>query len=209
MLKKHAVLLSIFISLMMLIIATVIYPGGSVADKTSPGFDWTKNYFSNLFDEKAINGEKNVSRTWADTGMIFLSLGFILFFIRFSRKIPLPGAAKIIKYVGAGGMLFNFLVITPWHDIMVAISGTMFLFSLFYITVFVFRSKLHYLKAFCVICMLLMYYTNYLFGVRDLQLLPIMQKVTFAAVVVLILILEYFTRREHFQQISLHKKLPG
>jgi len=67
--------------------ATMVYPGGSLSDKDSIGFDWSKNFISNLFGAKAVNGSDNPSRIWADAGMIFLSVSFAVFFMAFSKKI--------------------------------------------------------------------------------------------------------------------------
>jgi hypothetical protein len=207
MLKKYAVLLGIIISLLLLLVATMVYPGGSLFDKNSVGFDWSKNFISNLFAAKAVNGADNPSRTWADAGMIFLSVSFALFFIEFSKKIPAKSAAKIIKYFGAGGMLFTFLIITPLHDVMVTLSSTMFLVSMFYITIFILNSRLHPLKFLCIICLLIFYYTLFLYGSGHFVLLPIMQKITFAGTIILVIALEYFTKKEDFQHIKPGKKI--
>lgn len=203
MLKKYSILLGIIISISLLLIATMVYPGGSLFDKNSVGFDWTKNFISNLFAPKAVNGSDNPSRIWAIIGMIFLSVSFATFFVEFSKKIPAKGAAKVIKYFGIFGMLFTFLIVTPLHDIMVTIASTMFLLSIFYITVFVFKSRLHLFKFLCTICLLVFYCTLYLYGSRSyLEFLPIMQKITFASEIILILGLAYFTKKEDFEHIK-------
>ncbi|HTE25709.1 hypothetical protein [Flavitalea sp.] len=202
MLKRHSVLIGTTIAISLMLIAIRVYPGGSFSDKDSIGFDWTKNFISNLFDAKAVNGADNSSRVWADAGMIFLSVSFSIFFIEFSKKIPLKGAARVIKCFGAGGMLFSFLIVTPLHNMMVLLAGTMYLVSIFYITAFILKSRLHLLKFLCIICLLIFYYTMFLYGTHNLVLLPIMQKVTFASVIILILILEYFTKKEDFQNVG-------
>src|SRR4051812_15044563 len=109
MLKKYVVLLGVIISISLLLIATLYYPGGSQFNKASNGYDWKNNYISNLFSEKALNGLRNTSRFWAVAGMMFLSAAFAAFFTRFSKKIPAKGAAKVIKYFGTGAMVFTFL----------------------------------------------------------------------------------------------------
>lgn len=86
--RKYSVLLCVVISMLFLIVATLLYPGGSILDKNSVGFDWSKNFFSNLFLANALNGSDNPSRVWALIGMIFNSIGYGLFFIHTSRKIP-------------------------------------------------------------------------------------------------------------------------
>jgi hypothetical protein len=199
MLKKYSILLGIAISISLLLIATWCYPGGSQVDKNAIGYDWRNNYISNLFGEKAVNGVRNTSRFWAVAGMIFFSASFALFFVEFSKRIPAKGAAKIIKYIGAISMFFTALIATPLHDTMITISSTMFLIGLFYITIFILKSKLHFFKFLCIACLLVYYATLYLYGSGHVKFLPIMQKITFATTIVLILALNYFTKKEDFQ----------
>jgi hypothetical protein len=199
MIKKYSVLTAILIAVLLLFIATLVYPGGSLSDKNSIGFQWSKNFISNLFGEKAVNGAVNPSRTWADAGMILLSAGFAIFFSNFAKKIPSQTAAKIIKYLGAAGMLCTILIVTALHDIMVNISSTLFLVSMFYITVFIVKSQLHLLKFICIIGLIIFYYTLYLYGARKIDFLPVMQKITFGASIIQVLCLEYFTKKEDFE----------
>ncbi|WP_298224031.1 hypothetical protein [Flavobacterium sp.] len=206
MFRKYCILLGIIMAIALLVIASLYYPGGSQADPNSVGYDWSDNYISNLFGEKAVNGKDNSGRYWAVAGMLFLSLSFALFFIEFSKKIPISGAAKVIKYCGAGGMVFTFLIATPLHDIMITLSSTLFLLGMFYISVFVWKSKLLIFKILCVVCLLGFYFTLYIYGAGAYRaLLPMMQKVTFALVIVLILGLEYFTGKQDFEHLKANK----
>ena len=202
MIKKHSVLICMVISVILMVIATFVYPGGSLLDKNSIGFDWSKNFFSNLFAAKAINGSENTSRIWAIIGMAFHSVGYGIFFINTSKKISAGHAATILKLIGAANILFSFLIATPLHDIMVTISSTLFLIGLFYVTVFILKTKLHLFKFFCIICLLTFYYTLYLYGSGDWGLLAIMQKVSFISSMLLVLGLEYLTKQEDFKQIE-------
>lgn len=79
MIKKHSVLICLVTSVILIIIATFGYPGGSLLDKNSKGFDWSKNFMSNLFATNAINGSENSSRIWAVIGMAFHSVGYGIF----------------------------------------------------------------------------------------------------------------------------------
>ncbi len=198
--RKYSVLLCVVISMLFLITATLLYPGGSILDKNSVGFNWSKNFFSNLFLAKALNGNENPSRVWALIGMVFNSIGYGLFFIHTSRKIPHKHTELVLKFVGIANMLFTFLIATPLHDIMVTVSSTLTMLGLFYITVFIIRTKLHWLKFFCIVSLLIFYFTLYLYGAGDWGLLAVMQKVTFLCFMLLVLTIEYFTRGEDFQQ---------
>jgi hypothetical protein len=200
--KKYAVLTCIVISVILIVIASLLYPGGSILDKNSRGFDWTKNFISNLFGENAINGAKNGSRIWAIIGMAFHSVGYGIFFIHMAGKISNKHAAIVLKLVGIANIAFNFLVVTPLHDPMVTLSSTLSMLGLFYITVFIFRTKLHLFKICCVVCMLIFYFTLYLYGSGDWGMLAIMQKVAFMCSMLLVLALEYFTGIEDFVQVE-------
>src|SRR5215470_11021119 len=123
--SKYSTLVGIIIAVSLLLIAIMVYPGGSRADKSSVGFDWKNNYISNLFAETAINGSPNSSRVWAICGMLFLSITFAIFFAAFSKRIPSKGAGRVIKYFGIAAMISTFLVVTPYHDTMVTVACTL------------------------------------------------------------------------------------
>jgi hypothetical protein len=202
MIKKHPILLCLTISVILFAIAASLYPGGSLLDKNSEGFGWSRNFISNLFAAKAINGLENSSRIWAILGMAFHVVGYGIFFIHMSKKISNKHAATVLKLVGIANLLFTFLIVTPMHDLMIIISSTLFLMGLFYITVFILKTKLHLFKFFCIICMLTFYYTLYLYGTGNWGLLAKMQKISLIGSMILVLGLEYFTKEEDFIQLK-------
>ncbi len=199
--NKYSVLICMIISVILLAIATSLYPGGSMLDKNSTGFGWSKNFFSNLFATQAINGSENPGWIWALSGMAFHSVGYGVFFINMSKKIPLRPWANILKFIGATNMVFIFLIATPLHDLG-TISILLTLLGLFTITAFVLKSKLHFFKFCCVICLLTFYCFFFLYGFGYLSLAVIMQKVYTISAMLLILGLEYFTRHEDFIRIK-------
>ena len=198
MIRKHAVLICLALSAVLIGIAAIIYPGGTLHDPNTVGFDWSKNFISNLFGKTALNGEPNRSRSWAIIGMAFHSVGNGLFFLHMARKFLIKHVALVLKIVGFADMLFSFLIVTPLHDIMVTLSSTFSLIGLFYITVFILRTRLHLLKIFCIVCLLIFYFTLYLYGSGDWGFLAIMQKVSFVSSMLLVLSLEYLTKKEDF-----------
>jgi len=200
MIKKYSVLICLAISVILMVIATLVYPGGSFHDTNSIGFDWSKNFISNLFSAKAVNGLENTSRIWALIGLVFHSLAYGIFFINMSKKMPERQAVIVLKIIGISNILFTFLIATSLHDIMVPLSSTLFLIGLFYITYFILKTKLHLFKFACIICLLTFYYTLYLYGSGDLGILAIMQKVSFISSMLLVVGLEYFTKMEDFKQ---------
>jgi hypothetical protein len=207
MFKKYIVLSGILIAIALLYIATIYYPGGSQFNKNSIGYNWKDNYISNLFSPQAINGASNSSRLWAIFGMFFLSLSFAIFFYQFSKKIPSKGASGVIKYFGVVAMIAAFLAVTPLHDMVITIASTTALVSMFYITVFLLKSKLFFLKILSIICLLICYCCIYIYYTGTyLEFLPIMQKVDLLTVIIWILCLEHFTTPVDFQ---LTKNIPS
>lgn len=211
MFKKYAVLIGIVISSILMMIAISVYPGGSMYNEYSTGFDWQRNFISNLFATRALNGAENASKIWAYVGMILFPLSYAMFFINMAKKLPDKNAAYIIKYVGITNILFTFLTVTPWHDLMLIISTSLFWTCLFIITVFILKTRLHLFKVLCVVSLLIFYYSVYLWGISDWNLLPITQKINLVTSTLLILGLEYFTKQEDFAHIKLrgHKELAG
>ena len=99
MIKKYSVLICLVTSVILIVIATWGYPGGSLLDKNSIGLDWSKNFLSNLFATKAINGSENSGRIWAIIGMAFHSVGYGIFFINISKKMSSRPWSNILKFI--------------------------------------------------------------------------------------------------------------
>lgn len=201
MIKKYAVLICLISSVILLVIAAFEYPGGSLPDKNSIGFGWSKNFISNLFEPNAINGSENAGRIWAIIGMAFYSVGYGIFFINMSKKISSGQWANILKYIGIANIIFIFLIATPLHDVGV-ISIVLTLIGLFTITAFILKTKLRLLKFCCIICLLTYYCFFFLFGFGYMDWSFIMQKVYIVSSMLLVVGLEYFTRYEDFIQIK-------
>lgn len=199
MFAKYSVAIILILALMLLLISTFLYPGGSQLDKNAIGFDWTNNYLCNLFNEKAVNGSENPARTPAICGMILLCVSFTLFFIHFSKKIPKKLDAQIIQYSGVGAMISAFFLVTSYHDVMTIFASTLGLLSLFYILVYTFKSKLAFLKYLSLLSILILYLNNYIYYTQNgLAWLPILQKISFLTLFIWLIGLEYFTAKEDF-----------
>ncbi len=201
MIKKYSVLICLVTSMVLIAVATFRYPGGSLLDKNSLGFHWSKNFISNLFAAKAINGTENPGRIWAVIGMAFHSVGYGVFFINMSKKLSSKQWAKILKIIGLANIIFIFLIATPLHDLG-TISIILTLAGLFTITVLILKSKLHLLKVYCIICLLTYYVFFSFYGLGYLELTAIMQKVYIICSMLLVLGLEYFTKNEDFIRIK-------
>jgi len=202
MIKRHLVLIGLSISLTFLLTAIANYPGGTYQDKKTVGFDWSRNYISNLFEAKAVNGADNASRTWAFIGMFFYSMSCAVFFINMAEKMSEKNAKNILKYTGILTMPFTFLIITPWHDLMLTVSSFLFWTCIVCITVLIFKTNLLFFKIYNIICLVIFYYAVYLHATNNGDLLPLVQKINNISTIFLILGLEYFSHKEDFVNIK-------
>jgi len=90
---------------------------------------------------------------------------------------------------------------------MIIFASILGLVSFFYITVLIFKSRLHALKVFSFIGLLLAYGCNFIYYTRtNLEWLPVLQKVTLLASILWILALEYFTEKADFEFTGLTSK---
>lgn len=199
MIKKHLTLFGIVIALVFLFISIGLYPGGSQHDEMTVGFDWRHNYLSNLLNPIAVNGADNPARTWAVCGVLFLCASAALVFVRLSAKIPHKSSANIIRYAGVGAMLTALLAATPLHDLAMSISGTLLMLTLFYATVFIFKTKRYWLKALSVAYLVTLYSTAIIYFTQTgLAYLPVVQKLNLFVAIAWLLGLEYVVRSEDF-----------
>ena len=101
------------------------YPGGSITNANSIGFEWAGNYWCHLYEKTALNGAYNTARTRAILSSILLSVTLIGFFLIVGKQLKhYKTESKIIKAFGIIGVLFTPLGMTKHHDIGVILAGS-------------------------------------------------------------------------------------
>lgn len=175
------------------IYSSLLYPGGSQADLNTIGFDWINNYWCNLLNEKAMNGQINPSRPFAISAMIILCLSLMLFFIQFSRKLVTNRFWKItIQISGVMSMLFAILIFTEYHDLMTTLSSIFGVFVVIGIIWEVYKSKMYVFKWSGILCIVLLTANNYIYySEQRIEYLPLIQKITFVVVLIWIVGLNF------------------
>lgn len=84
-------------------LAMFIYPGGTNLDKTTAGYQFFTNYFSDLGRTVAHNGQPNtVSSVLFTLAMACAGGGLIVFFIAFTRFFQHTKIQRVVSSVGAG-----------------------------------------------------------------------------------------------------------
>lgn len=170
-----------FAFIILYIIAALLYPGGSGADKTAVGYTLTENYWCNLLSEKAINGQVNTGRSVAVIAMITLCISLSAFWILFSVLTQLKnGHRLLIQVAGIISMLTSFLLLTNAdHDIAINISSSFGLIAMIGTIVALYRLNWSSLFLFGLFNILLIALNNYLYHTMQMMYLPVVQKLSF------------------------------
>jgi hypothetical protein len=166
---------------MLYIISAFLYPGGSHHDSQAPGFSWVHNYWCNLLNERSLNGQHNDGRPVAIAAFAVLGLTLVSFWyiypklMRFDKKIRV-----VIQLSGFVSVTSLGFLSTSLHDTVINIAGFFGLLSTAGIYYSVYKNKWCQLFAFGIINLLLIGVNNYLYYTGDgLNLLPVVQKITF------------------------------
>lgn len=164
------------------IIATLLYPGGSQVDKNSVGFSWINNYWCNLLNNNAINGQHNAARPVALVAMTILSMTLAYFWYLFPRQINFPKYSRlVIQIAGAISMTIAMFLFTDLHDMIINIASLFGFISLIGTFAGLYKIKLYNLFWLGMFNVLLVALNNYVYYSKGLIIyLPVIQKISFA-----------------------------
>ena len=172
-------LFGICLYILIYVLATYLYPGGSDFDRTAPGFSWLHNYWCELLTEKTPNGALNAARPVAIFGMFVLAASIIMFWYLFSIVFN-NKSRLLIRYTGILSMVIALFLFVGLHDLVMIVSGLLGLFALALCLVTLYRQKKYWLIFIGWFCIALCAVNNYIyytgFGYSQLALI---QKITF------------------------------
>ena len=197
--------IAIFVGLY--IFSSTLYPGGSQANLNSEGFDWINNYWCNLMNEKGMNGQPNPAKPYSIIAMIILCLSLMFFFIQFAQIYSKSKIWKrIIKTSGIISMSFAILIFTKYHDLMTTLSSIFGVFVVIGIIREIYKSKLSIYKITGVICILILGLNNYIYYTQQfIEVLPLLQKITFAIVLLWIIGLNFEINKKKIKLAITHR----
>ncbi len=185
--------IGIIIFVALYIYTSTLYPGGSQADLQSVGYDWIHNYWCNLMNDQAMNGQSNPAKPFAVDAMVILCLSLLVFFMQFA--LVFEGGktwGQIIKWNAILSMSFAMLMFTAYHDVMTMLSSIFGLFVVIGIIRAVYKSNLTIYKIGGFLCLVLLGINNYIYYSLDgIGVLPLVQKITFVVVLIWILGLNF------------------
>lgn len=165
------------------IIATLYYPGGSQFDVNALGFSWANNYWCNLLNEKAINGQPNAAQPIALTAMSILSLALIFFWLFVPKYFKLnKNYKRTIQLCGTLAMIIGSLLFTNFdHDFITNIASLLGLIATTLMLIGLYKNGWKTLFYFGLGNITLLIANNFLYYNKGfIAYLPIVQKITFA-----------------------------
>jgi len=187
------------------IIAADSYPGGSQADKNSVGFSWINNYWCNLLNDNAVNGQHNPAKPVAMAGMLVLCVTLSFFWYIFPQYIRLRSMlARTTQICGILAMATAFLLYTHFnHDFIINLASIFGLVATVGIFVGLHKVRWYWLFAFGWLNIFLVGLNNYLYNTNGMIVyLPLVQKISFASFLLWFCCIDINLYRKSFVQTA-------
>lgn len=165
------------------IFASLLYPGGSQVDKNAVGFSWINNYWCNLLNETAINGQHNPAKPVALTGMFILCVTLAFFWYIFPIQIKTNKTLqRVIQFSGTLAMAIASLLFTHLnHDLVTNLASLFGAIATTGTLISIYKNKLLGLFKLGLLNIFLVGINNLFYYNKDLIVhLPLIQKISFA-----------------------------
>lgn len=178
-------------------IGASLYPGGSQIDKHSIGFSWLNNYWCNLLNKHAVNGQLNPARPFALIGMFVLCITIGFFWYLFPKHIHYNKNNKlVIQLSGSLSMSIAMFVFTDMHDEIINMSGLLGGIAIIGSLVGLYQMKWFGLMVMGTLNLGLLLSNHYIYHTKELIIyLPMIQKISFISYLIWVCIidLKFFT----------------
>lgn len=179
-------------------IATWYYPGGSQADSHAVGFSWQHNYWCNLLNDKAINGQINPAKPIAIAAMVVLCISLTVFWCAF----PFYTTAKhsyrqTVRYSGSSAMVAASLLGVLEHDWVTNIASLLGVVAVIGTLAILKKERWNFLFGYGIVNVLLVGINNiFYYNVHLIHYLPIIQKITFASFLLWLWLMTLYAKRK-------------
>ena len=178
--------------------ASFYYPGGSQADAQSTGFSWVNNYWCNLLNSTAINGQTNPAQPIAMTAMVVLCISLAVFWYLFPMiSLSKTLSVRITQFTGVAAMGTALLLNSSIdHDLITNLASLMGLVAVVGTLIGLRRLEWNALFWFGTMNLLLVLLNNLLYYNAELiRYLPLVQKISFAAFLVWLFLISMKSRK--------------
>lgn len=162
-------------------VAAALYPGGSEVNRSAKGFSWMHNYWCDLLETHAENGEPNKAKTIAIIAMSVLCLSIALFWHFIPRLFSFKSLfKKIIQYTGILSMIILVFLQVDFHDMVINISGVLGIIAIAGTLIGLYKNQSYILFILGLLCVFLFFLNNYIYYTKQwLYHLAIIQKLSF------------------------------
>ena len=162
-------------------IAAALYPGGSEVNRLAKGFSWKHNYWCDLLETHAENGQQNTARPMAiiATAVLCISIGAFWYFVPrlFTFK---PFLKKIIQYTGIMSMGMLVFLQADFHDTVINTAGVLGIFAITLTLVGLYKNHSYSLFLLGLFCLFLFFLNNYIYYTKNgIGYLAVIQKISF------------------------------
>jgi hypothetical protein len=164
-------------------IAAFLYPGGSQANINSVGFSWMDNYWCNLLNESALNGEPNPAKPVAIAAMGILCITLSVFWFILPLHIKTGKRADVaVQLSGIAAMVTAFfLSANLYHDLVINLALLFGFIAIAGTLAALYKIAWYGLLAFGCLNVLGVGLNCYLYYTESLIVyLPLVQKISFA-----------------------------
>lgn len=178
--------------------ASFYYPGGSQADAQSTGFSWVNNYWCNLLNSTAINGQTNPAQPLAMTAMVVLCISLAVFWYLFPMiSLSKTLSVRITQFTGVAAMGTALLLNSSIdHDLITNLASLMGLVAVVGTLIGLRRLEWNALFWFGAMNLLLVLLNNLIYYNAELiRYLPLVQKISFAAFLVWLFLISMKSRK--------------
>jgi hypothetical protein len=193
---RYIPLLGIPSFILLYIIATFYYPGGSQADNNAIGFSWLHNYWCNLLNTTAINGQANPAKPIAISAMVLLCISLSAFWYAFPAHMRAKRSIQqTVRLSGVLTMAAASLLGVLEHDLALNIASLLGVAAVLGTLIILKKQNWPILFWYGMINVLLVGVNNlFYYQAGLLQYLPIVQKLTFASFLLWLWLITYYAR---------------
>ena len=162
-------------------IAAALYPGGSEVNRLAKGFSWKHNYWCDLLETHAENGEPNTARPMAIIATAVLSISIAAFWYFVPRLFSFkPFLKKTIQYTGIMSMGMLVFLQADFHDTVINTAGVLGIIAITLTLVGLYKNHSYPLFMLGLLCFVLFFLNNYIYYTKNgIGYLAIIQKISF------------------------------
>ena len=200
-----------FLFIILYLVAALLYPGGSQADKISSGYSLVNNYWCNLLYKTGINGLPNPGQPFAAAGVVVICFALSGFWMFFPIQIGLRKYHRLlIQISGLTAMIISSFLLTEFdHDLVINISSIFGLIAMIATLVALYKIKWQKLFVFGLFNIMLVGLNNYLYHTKGMIIyLPVVQKISFLSFLVWFCLISLFSIRQKVDPSSVYKENP-